>query len=102
MLHIFELFVILRALELAAGFGTATLIEGAAKFIGLAFFFVPGQVGAAEGTHTLIFEAVGLPAVAGFSVPFIRRLRSILVAASGLLAISFLTRGTPRTSGGRR
>ena len=102
VLHIFELFVILRALELAAGFGIATLIEGAAKFIGLAFFFVPGQVGASEGTHTLIFEAVGLPAVAGFSVPFIRRLRSILVAASGLLAISFLTRGTPRTSGGRR
>ncbi len=91
-LHILELYVILLALELGAGFGIATLIEGAAKFIGVAFFFIPGQVGASEGTHTLIFEAIGLPAVAGFSVPFIRRIRGIVVAAIGLAAISALTR----------
>ena len=91
-LHIVELFLILSALALGAGIGTATLIEGAAKFIGLAFFFIPGQVGASEGAHTIIFEAVGLPAVAGFTVPFVRRIRSIVVAALGLLAISALTR----------
>ena len=93
-LHIVELFLILSALALGAGIGTATLIEGAAKFIGLAFFFIPGQVGASEGAHTIIFEAVNLPAVAGFTVPFVRRIRSIAVAALGLLAISALTRGT--------
>lgn len=91
-LHIVELYVIVRALELGAGLGTAALIEGAAKFIGLAFFFVPGQVGASEGAHTVIFEAIGLPAVAGFTVPFVRRIRSIIVAAVGLLAMSLLTR----------
>jgi hypothetical protein len=91
-LHILELYVILLTLELHAGFGTAMLIEGAAKFIGLAFFFIPGQVGASEGAHTLIFEAVGLPAVAGFTVPFVRRIRNILVAAAGLMAVSALTR----------
>lgn len=91
-LHIVELYVILATLELGAGLGTATLIEGAAKFVGLAFFFVPGQVGASEGAHTLIFEAVGLPAVAGFTVPFVRRIRSVVVAALGLVAISLLTR----------
>lgn len=91
-LHIFELYLILHALELGAGIGTAALIEGAAKFIGLAFFFIPGQVGASEGAHTIIFEAVGLPAVAGFTVPFVRRIRSILVAAAGLACMSLLTR----------
>ena len=97
-LHILELYLILVALELGAGIGTATLIEGAAKFIGLAFFFVPGQVGASEGAHTIIFEVVGLPAVAGFTIPFVRRVRGIVVAALGLFAISLLTRSAARSS----
>ena len=95
-LHILELFLILHALVLGATMGTAVLIEGAAKFIGIAFFFIPGQVGASEGAHTVIFEAVDLPAVAGFTVPFIRRIRSIVVAALGLAAISMLTRAHAR------
>jgi hypothetical protein len=95
-LHIFELFLILRALELGAGIGTAALIEGAAKFIGLAFFFIPGQVGASEGAHTIIFEAVGLSAVAGFTIPFVRRIRSIVVAAAGLASMSVLSRSHVR------
>ena len=78
-LHILELFLILHALVLGATMGTAVLIEGAAKFIGIAFF-----------------EAVDLPAVAGFTVPFIRRIRSIVVAALGLAAISMLTRAHAR------
>jgi hypothetical protein len=96
-LHILELFLILRALQLGAGLGTAALIEGAAKFIGIAFFFIPGQVGASEGAHTIIFEMVGLPAVAGFTVPFVRRIRGVVVAAAGLLAMSLLTRNRPGT-----
>ncbi|MGH9373909.1 MAG: lysylphosphatidylglycerol synthase domain-containing protein [Vicinamibacterales bacterium] len=91
-LHIFELFLILLALELGTGIGTAALIEGASKFIGLAFFFIPGQVGASEGARTIIFEAVGLSAVAGFTVPFVRRIRSIVVAAAGLASMSVLSR----------
>jgi hypothetical protein len=91
-LHIFELYLILRALALSAGIFTAAVIEGAAKFIGLAFFFVPGQVGASEGAHTIIFEVIGLPAAAGFTVPFVRRIRSIGVAAVGLTGMSLLTK----------
>jgi len=92
VLHIVELFLILEALAIAAGIGTAVLIEGAAKFISLAFFFIPGQLGASEGVHALIFEAVGLPVVAGFTVPFVRRIRGVLVAALGLLGMALLTR----------
>lgn len=93
-LHLLELYWIVQALNLAAGPGTAFLIEGATKFIALAFFFIPGQVGASEGTHTIVFEVVGLPAVAGFTVPFVRRIRSVMVAGVGLLAMSFMTRCT--------
>jgi hypothetical protein len=92
MVHILELYLILRALELGAGIGTAVLVEGAAKFIGMAFFFIPGQVGASEGAHTIIFEVLGLPGVAGFAVPFVRRIRGVAVAALGLLGMSVLTR----------
>jgi uncharacterized protein (TIRG00374 family) len=91
-LHILELYLILQALELGTGPVTAVLIEGATKFIGVAFLFIPGQVGASEGAHTIIFDVIGLPAVAGFTVPFVRRIRAIVVAAVGLLAMSLLTR----------
>jgi len=91
-LHVFELYLILQALSLGAGLGTSVLIEGAAKFIALAFFFIPGQVGASEGTHALIFEIVGLPVVAGFTVPFVRRIRAAVVAALGLFGMSLMTR----------
>jgi hypothetical protein len=94
-----ELYWIVRALDLAAGAGTAFLIEGATKFIGLAFFFIPGQVGASEGTHAIVFEVVGLPAVAGFAVPFVRRIRSMVVAGAGLTAMSVLTRRGPGDPG---
>lgn len=91
-LHMLELYWIVRALELAAGVGTAFLIEGATKFVGVAFFFIPGQVGASEGAHVVVFEVLGLPAVAGFTVPFVRRIRSMAVAGVGLLATALLTR----------
>jgi hypothetical protein len=99
LLHVLELYAILRALDLAAGIGTAFIIEGLTKFVGLAFFFVPGQIGASEGVHTVVFDLLGLPAVAGFAVPFVRRLRSVTVAGFGLLAVSVLTR---RGSAGAR
>lgn len=95
-LHVLELYAILRALDLPAGIGKAFLIEGATKFVGLAFFFIPGQIGASEGAHTLVFELVGLPAVAGFTVPFVRRIRGVAVAGIGLLAMSRLVRRKSR------
>jgi hypothetical protein len=92
VLHIVEMYVILLALSVPASMLTVVLVEGAAKFISLAFFFIPGQVGASEGAHTIIFDVVGLPVVAGFTVPFVRRIRGVLVAALGLWGMALLTR----------
>src|SRR5438552_12194352 len=42
----------------------AFLIEAATKFMGLPFFFVPMQVGIAEQTYSVMFDALSLPATA--------------------------------------
>lgn len=60
------------------------LIEAATKFIGPAFFFIPGQLGASEGTYALVLQTVGLTASAGFSLALARRLRNLLIAGLGL------------------
>jgi uncharacterized membrane protein YbhN (UPF0104 family) len=86
----FELFAMLAALQTSLGVGTAMLIEGATKFITGGYFFVPGQVGVAEGTYVVIFSVFGLSAAAGFAVSFVRRIRSIVTAGIGLAAMSFL------------
>jgi len=83
-LLVLELLVLLRTTGNSFPKFYPLLIEAATKFVGLAFFFIPGQMGAAEGTYAVVFKAVGLPASAGFAVALARRLRSLLVAAAGL------------------
>lgn len=87
-----ELYVLVSALTPSFVIGIAPLMEGATKFINAGFFFVPGQLGVAEGTYAIIFDTFGLPAAVGLAVSFARRLRSILTAGIGLALLSFLTR----------
>jgi hypothetical protein len=94
-LLIAEAWWILRALNVAAGLSTAALLEGATKFISVAFFFIPGQVGAAEGTYAVACGALGLPPAAGVAFAFVRRLRTLAVAGAGLLALSWAGRPDP-------
>jgi hypothetical protein len=81
---VLELYVLLTTTGMLFPISQPLLIEAATKFIGLVFFFIPGQVGAAEGTYAFIFSTVGLPASAGFALALARRLRSLLVAGAGL------------------
>ena len=87
-----ELLVLLVALDTSPGLLLVMLIEGATKFITAGFFFVPGQVGVAEGTYVLLFGAFGLPAAAGFTVSFVRRIRSLITAVVGMAAMSRMTK----------
>jgi len=91
-LLVLELWWILRMTDVAPGFGDALLLESAGKFIAMAFFFIPGQIGASEGVNAVLFQAVGLPAVAGVGVALARRIRSALAAGAGLAALAFVTR----------
>jgi len=80
-----EIFVALGALGLHASVFTAFVIEGAVKFIGAVFFFVPGQLGVAEGVYAVLLPALGFPAAAGVTIALIRRVRALAVGATGLL-----------------
>lgn len=91
-----ELYLLLTALTASFSIPTALLMEGATKFINAGFFFVPGQMGVAEGTYAVIFDTFGLPAAAGLAVSFARRLRSILTAGLGWGMLSWLTRRESR------
>ncbi len=93
-LLVLELLVLLRTTGKPFSILHPFVIEAATKFVGLAFFFIPGQVGAAEGTYAFIFKTVGLPASAGFALAVARRLRSLLVAGAGL-ALAPLWRYAP-------
>lgn len=91
-LLVVELWWILWMTGVASGAGTALVLESANKFTGFAFFFIPGQVGAAEGVNVVLFQALGLASVAGLSVALARRIRSALTAAAGLGAVTLMTR----------
>jgi hypothetical protein len=82
-----EIWVVVRALALPAAPIDALIVEGAVKFIGAAFFFVPGQIGASEAVYTLLFQALGLPVAAGLTLALVRRVRGLVVAGAGLLVL---------------
>ena len=92
---VLELAWILRALNIATPAIYPLAIEAATKFITVVFFFMPLQLGTAEGSYALIFGGLGLPVAAGFAVAFFRRFRSLLVASAGLAAMNALTRQPP-------
>lgn len=89
---ILELFLILTFLNLQFPLSYPFLIEAAAKLIGVAFFFVPLQLGAAEGCFTFLFESFGLLSAAGFTFSVVRRVRSLVISGFGLLASWHLTK----------
>jgi len=83
-----EVWVMLSALGVARSFGLALLAEGAVKFIGSVFAFVPGQLGAAEGSYVVVFRALGFPDAVGLTVALVRRLRSVLVGGVCLAIVT--------------
>ena len=89
---VLELLAFLHALNLAVPLSHTFMIEGSTKVIGLAFVFVPLQVGVAEGAYALIFDAIGLPPAAGLTLAFARRIRTIAVASVGLPVLARLMR----------
>lgn len=91
-LLVFELFWLLRALDLAVPASYPLVIESSAKAIGVAFLFVPLQLGVSEGAYAVIFDVMGLSAAAGFALAFVRRARALAVAGVGLATLAVLTR----------
>lgn len=95
---VIELFWLLRALDMTTLALFAFVIEASIKVIGIAFLIVPLQLGVSEGAYALVFDAMGLPAVAGFALAFLRRARTLTIAGVGLTTLAVLTRQRHRGS----
>jgi lysylphosphatidylglycerol synthase-like protein len=91
-----ELWYLLKALKVPTSMTHAILIEGVTKFMNASYSFVPGQLGVAEGTYAVIFGLFALPAAAGVTISFARRVRSVVAALVGLVALVSL-RMPPRS-----
>ena len=89
---VFEVFWLLRALQLDTPLSYPIVIEAATKIGGVAALVVPMQVGTAEGTYALVFKVLGLPATAGVALALARRGRSLVIAGIGLTTLGLLSR----------
>jgi lysylphosphatidylglycerol synthase-like protein len=86
LLLVAEIVIVIRALGFPSSILQAVLVEGAVKFISIAFFFVPGQLGASETVYTLLFQWLGFPAGVGLTMALVRRVRGLAVAGLALAA----------------
>src|SRR5262245_37131348 len=87
-----ELWALLASLHLPCPLARAALMEGVMKFMSAGTFFVPGQAGVAEGSYAVIFTVFGLPAAAGVTLSFARRVRTLATALVGVAALIALRR----------
>lgn len=100
LLLIAEIWIVIAALGFPRSWSNLLILEGGVKFIGIAFAFIPGQVGASEAVYELLASAIGLPAAAGLTLALVRRMRALLVASAGVvvLAASGGRKKTPKSS----
>jgi hypothetical protein len=87
-LLVIEVWIVIGVLGFSASWTQSLIIEGGIKFVGIVFAFIPGQFGASEGTYALIATAIGLPAAVGLTIALVRRIRGLLVAILGLMALA--------------
>lgn len=88
VLLIVEIWIVVAALGFRLSWRDPLIVEGGVKFIAIAFSFIPGQFGASEGVYALLFGAIGLPTAAGLTLALVRRVRSLLVAAAGVVVLA--------------
>jgi len=94
-----EIYLVLALLGTPAPFGIALIIESFASGVKFASFMVPASLGALEGGYVVFFEAFGLSAAAGLSYVLVRRVREIMWAVVGFLALGVSGRATMRHPG---
>jgi hypothetical protein len=83
-LLVVEMWIVVAALGFSISWIDSLTLEGGVKFVGVAFAFVPGQLGASESTYGFLARTIGLPVAAGVTVAIVRRLRALPVAVLGL------------------
>ena len=82
-----EVYIVLFLLGTPTSLTTAMIIESFAGGVKFASFMVPASLGALEGGYVAFFEAFGLTAASGLSFVLVRRLREMVWAGLGFLAL---------------
>jgi hypothetical protein len=95
---VLELFSLMRALDLMTPVLYPLAIEASVKVIGIAFLFIPLQLGVSQGAYALVFDVMGLSAASGFALAFLRRVRTVTIAGIGLTTLAVLTRHRQRSA----
>ncbi len=90
LLNAAEIYIAMVALGLPAGPVDAIFATALMTGLSLVFFFVPGQVGAAELGIVSGLGVLGIPAPAALSVALVRRARQLTVAAVGLALLTLV------------
>ncbi len=94
-----ETWIVLRAVGASLSPADPVVLEGGIKLVGAAFFFIPGQLGAAEGVYVLLASALGFGSAAGLTLALVRRVRALIVAAGGVAVLAaFPPSAPPRPS----
>ncbi len=83
-LGVLELGVLLRLLGGRFDVGEAGFFDGVLNAAGAVSFFVPGALGAFEGTSVLLFRILGLGGAQGVVFGLVRRARMLLISIAGV------------------
>jgi uncharacterized protein (TIRG00374 family) len=91
-LRAFDILLCMMLLGLAPDFAAAYFVAGVAMMVNTAFSFVPGQLGASEGSHAYVFALLGIGFAAGVSISLLRRARDWVLAAAILPIVALYPR----------
>lgn len=83
-----EVWLILQWLGVPVTFAQAWIIESLWQLLKSGAFLIPANIGAQEGGIVLIFLGLGLSLPTGLALGFVRRLRDLVWAGSGLAVLS--------------
>lgn len=93
-----EIYIVMRLLGTDVPLLTSMIIEAFAGGVKFASFMVPASLGALEGGYVAFFEAFGLTATGGLSFVLVRRLREMVWAGIGFLAMGVSGRTAARSA----
>jgi glycosyltransferase 2 family protein len=86
-----EIYLVLRFLGLPVPLLTAMVLESCGAAVKFATFMIPGSLGALEGGNVAIFAASGLGGAVGLSYTLVRRMRELVWASAGMIALAALS-----------
>jgi hypothetical protein len=90
-LMLLEVALVFWPLRIPVSLASLLIIESTTKLAKSAFFFIPGRVGADEGTSTGIVALLGMSSSVGLTLAVVRRIRAVVWTAVGLGYLAYVS-----------